>query len=110
VKETWVRNAICSWLRLHKALVFIHDSVGIYDPVRKTFLRNFNPYRIPGVSDLIGIWRSKFLAIEVKSQTGRLKEHQARFLSLVNEHGGIAFMARGIEDVERELRLRGEYP
>lgn len=109
MKETWIRNAICSWLRLHRALVFIHDSVGIYDPTKKVFRRNLNPYRMKGVADILGIWRNKFLAIEVKNETGVVSAEQKEFLSKVNNHGGIGFVARSIQDVERELKARGEF-
>lgn len=109
MKETIVRNSICSWLRLQKAFVFVHDSVGIYDPIKRRFRKNHNPYRIKGVSDILGIWRNKFLAIEVKNEKGRASPEQKQFIARVNEYGGIGFVARSIDDCERELRLRGEF-
>jgi len=69
----------------------------------------------PGSSDLIG-WRSveitpdmvgeriaQFVAIEVKTPTGRVKRNQTNFLKRVNEAGGLGFIARSPEDVEDKL-------
>ncbi len=62
-----------------------------------------------GVSDLIGIAPGgKFLAIEVKTEKGRLTEHQERFLEAVRRSGGIALVARSVEDVIEGLGLREE--
>lgn len=103
VPEKEIVKQICSWIFLHRGFVFIHDSVGIYDKRTRRFRTNTNPYRIRGVSDILGIWRRKFLAIEVKSKTGSVTPEQERFIAAVRQHGGIAFVARSIEDVEREL-------
>jgi hypothetical protein len=65
-----------------------------------------------GSSDLIG-WKSitvtpdmvgrrvaVFTAIEAKSKTGRATTDQALFLTVVREAGGIAVLARSVEDAE----------
>lgn len=59
----------------------------------------------PGMSDIIGQVNGsgQFLAIEVKSATGKIKPHQQAFLDEVNASGGVAFMARSVADVETEL-------
>jgi hypothetical protein len=68
-----------------------------------------------GSSDLIG-WRTVtvthemvgqrlavFAAIEVKSATGRPTVEQTAFLGAVDQAGGIACVARSVEDAERAL-------
>ena len=45
----------------------------------------------------------RILCIEVKTATGRLSEPQKLFLDNINERGGLAFVARSIEDVEKAL-------
>lgn len=102
--ENLIKNQICSWLSGQNCLFFIHDSVGIYDPRRGKFLSNKNPYRIRGVSDILGIWQGRFMAIEVKSKTGTLSDYQKFFIEWVKAHGGIAFVARSIEDVKQQLK------
>ena len=61
------------------------------------------PYAIrlaaPGVSDLIG-WTEggRFVAIEVKAPRGRLTDEQAAFIELVRRSGGLAGVARSVDD------------
>lgn len=71
----------------------------------------------PGSSDLIG-WRSVtirpvdvgnefaiFCAIEVKSQYGKPSDAQERFINQVQRHGGLAGIARSLEDARHILRV-----
>lgn len=84
----------------------------------------FHRFGVRGMSDIIGIapwkaWRcddkrcikelggehphftteGRFLAIEVKSATGKPTPEQVAFLSAVVKAGGIAFIARTLDDV-----------
>jgi hypothetical protein len=64
----------------------------------------------PGGSDLIGFRTititpemvgrqvAVFTALEVKTPAGRATEQQRRFLAMVEAHGGIAGIARSVED------------
>lgn len=57
-----------------------------------------------GCADVLGQLRDgRFLAVEVKSPTGRLRPEQAVFLERINQAGGVGFMARDLRDVLREL-------
>lgn len=64
----------------------------------------------PGSADLIGWVRGRFLSIEVKSATGRVRPEQTNWMNAVNAHGGIAFVARSaaeaVEKLDHEIRLR----
>lgn len=51
-----------------------------------------------GSSDLIGIANGRFVALEVKTQSGRVAPEQAQFLALVNARGGIGRVVRSVED------------
>lgn len=79
------------------------QTVGIYDTQRGRFRKPGMWFR-RGVSDILGIYKGKFLAIEVKSLKGRLSLEQKVFIDEINAEGGIAFMARSIEDVESKLK------
>ena len=58
-----------------------------------------------GSSDLIGIAPGGlFLGIEVKTGKAVAKKHQKRFIELINDLGGVAGVARNLEDVETLLR------
>lgn len=104
--EGGIRNAIMSWLKFHHAFCFIHDSVGIYDPVRQRFRIRHGAHRSVGIPDIIGIWKGKFLAIEVKAPKKYPTQDQKRMIQTINTEGGLAFVARSIQDVEDQL-LRG---
>ena len=58
----------------------------------------------PGVSDLIG-WApgGRFAAIEVKAPRGRLTDEQAAFIELVRRSGGVAGVARSVEEARAIL-------
>lgn len=60
----------------------------------------------PGVPDIVGIHQGKFLGIEVKTASGKLSPHQERFLKNINAAGGIAFVARSLDDVIEKLDLQ----
>ncbi len=52
----------------------------------------------PGGSDLIGWVRGRWLAIEVKTATGRVSPEQKTFINLVRTPGGLAGVARSVKD------------
>lgn len=58
-----------------------------------------------GSSDLIG-WTSagRFLAIEVKSSTGRATKEQIAFIEAVRASGGVAFVARSADEALSALK------
>jgi hypothetical protein len=70
----------------------------------------------PGSSDLIGLRQvtitpdmvghtiAQFVAIEVKDR-GRLTEQQQAFIAMVQQAGGLAGVARSVEDARRILSL-----
>lgn len=58
-----------------------------------------------GIADILGIYQGKFLAIEVKTERGTVSPAQQRFLANVRDQGGIAFVARSVEDVIEKLKL-----
>ena len=84
--------------------ILFRNNVGQYQYSPGKYIR----YGIcnPGGSDLIGWYRGRFLAVEVKTHTGKLTDPQRRFLEVVNGHGGIAFVARSVSEAMEELRER----
>lgn len=53
-----------------------------------------------GSADLIGLTSSgRFLSIEVKTSTGRISDEQLAWRDMVTDMGGIAIIARSVEDV-----------
>jgi hypothetical protein len=87
-----------AWLtRMNSGVMTISDNQGNQRWVR------FNSQH--GISDLIGQLKDgRFLACEVKAPDAQLMDHQREFLNKVRLHKGVAFVARSIDDAERELR------
>ena len=64
------------------------------------YKKRFVRFGLPGISDIIGIMPDgRFLAIEVKSEKGKLTVYQEGFLEAVRKNGGIAIIARSLFDV-----------
>lgn len=57
-----------------------------------------------GMSDIMGILKDgRTLAIECKSPTGKVHAHQHEFLNSISKAGGVAFVARSVDDVITKL-------
>ena len=57
-----------------------------------------------GCSDILGqMADGRLLAVECKRVGGKATPDQAAFLERVVKHGGVAFVATGVDDVLREL-------
>lgn len=91
----------------------LRNNCGSYKSPTGTFVR----YGVgnPGGSDLIGL-RSvtitpemvgqqigQFVALEIKTPTGRATEQQQRFLAMVRSLGGLAGIARSVDEAQALL-------
>jgi hypothetical protein len=104
--EREVVAAVLSWLRWcpHVAMAWRQNTGAVRfraDNGQDRFVR----FGMAGVSDIIG-WTNggRFIAIECKSATGRLRPEQAGFLDALNRSGGIGILARSVNDVEARFR------
>ncbi len=52
-----------------------------------------------GVADILGCYRGKFFAIEVKSPKGRQTDYQKSFQARVIKSGGLYIVARSVSDL-----------
>lgn len=52
----------------------------------------------PGGADLIGIWNGRFVAVEIKTPTGRVSPDQIRFAELVRSKGGEYVILRSVDE------------
>lgn len=57
-----------------------------------------------GSADLIGVFRGLFVAVEVKTLTGRVAPEQLRFLELVWKMGGVSCVTRSEEEAHEQIR------
>lgn len=105
MKETQIVKAILDYLKWTKILAWRSNNIGTYSKAREQYIF----HGLKGVSDILGVLDGgKFLAIEVKTDKGKLSEYQKEFLDKVNKLGGKGFVARSIEDVVKELTFNKE--
>jgi len=79
-------------------------SVGIFH-----FKHWGGPMGYPGVSDILGCYKGKMIAIELKSPTGKATADQERFIQNVNDAGGIGFIAHSLDEVIDGLGLNDRF-
>ena len=106
--EKEIENSILDYLKTQEGFFWKNQSVGIWDNAKKTYRRSNNRHHLNGVADILGVLPGGyFCAIEVKSKRGKTTEAQDSFLQMVSninrEGKAKAFVARSIEDVQREL-------
>lgn len=63
----------------------------------------------PGLPDITGVKDGRGFWIEVKAPKGRVSQAQQDFIDRINEAGGIAFVAKSIEDVIEALGLQDRF-
>jgi penicillin-binding protein-related factor A (putative recombinase) len=100
--EKILENQILEYLQSQGIWTFKVKTTGTFDPKTRGFRRTGKWYK-KGVSDILGIYKGKFLAIEVKIKGSYPAPNQRIFLQDVLNNGGISFVARSIEDVEQAL-------
>ena len=107
--ETKLQNAILLALSNAGHLVWRMETAGAWvgrimhqegNMVTLANARMIQAGLIKGGSDIIGIHRpsGRFIAIEVKTPTGRPTPEQLRFIDNVRAAGGIAGIARSVQD------------
>lgn len=102
--ESVIESQIFHYLRGRGVLCFKSIQAGFFDPVRKVFRKQASPYFRKGVSDCLGLLPDgRFLAIEIKARYGKVSPEQQRFIDDVNNSGGVAFVARSVQDVVDKL-------
>lgn len=107
-QETKIQNAILLALSESGCKVWRVETAGGWvgktihkagDQITLTNARMFTTGLCKGGSDIIGITPDgRFLAIEVKTPTGRATSEQLAFIETVKAQGGVAGIARSVED------------
>ena len=98
--ETEIQKACLEWLHAKGVFCWRQNQGAI--PTKNGGFRRFNG--MPGQSDIIGIWKGKFLAIEVKRPKGKVSEAQDLFLDSVMEQGGIAMVVHSVDELEADFQ------
>lgn len=100
--ESAIQHAVLQVLKYHPKVAWVHRmNVGAVK-VGERFVR----FGLPGMCDITGQLKDgRRLEIEVKRPKGVVSDVQTAFIEMVNACGGLAFVARSVEDVEERLAL-----
>ena len=104
LSESDIQTLILAWLLTQKFFVWRNKSEGTFDPLtgRRRAMNQVGAKK--GVPDILGILPDgRFLAIEVKTQTGKVSPEQGDFIRQANTLGGLALVARSLDDVKAHL-------
>jgi len=105
MNEKVIENLLLEWLNYQRGcFAWKNNSMGVYDPIKKTFRTNKNKYVHNGVSDILGIYKGRLLAVEVKTSKGVVSRAQQIFIDRVIKEGGIAGVARSLQDLEKLIK------
>jgi len=95
-------NAILEYLRIRHVFAWRNNTgaAKVGEGRDSRFIR----YGLKGSSDISGcLDDGRMLAIEVKAPRGRVTQEQTDFLESISKRGGVAFVARSVEDVEKAI-------
>jgi len=60
-------------------------------------------YGVSGIPDIVGCYKGRFFAIEVKREGGKIRPWQTRTREIIKLAGGIAIIADNVADVMAAL-------
>jgi len=107
LSEADIQTMILDHLNRSGVFAFRVNSAGIYDS-RSGVYRRPSKYFMKGCSDVLGcLPDGRMLAIECKAIKGRLSMEQSAFISKIQAQGGLAMVARSVEDVKEQLQGEG---
>ena len=103
MSETRIVNAILLALGNRPGLRVWRQNTGAIKDANGRLVR----FGLIGSADILGILApsGRFVAIEVKTATGRQSEQQRAFQQMIERHGGIYVLARSVDDA-----IKGVFP
>ena len=107
--EKAIETVILLYLNhLPECFAWKNNSVGVFDSKKGTYRKSKGQYNINGVSDVLGIYRGRMLAVEVKRKHNSPRTtEQEDFINHIIKHGGIAGFCHSIECVQQLLKEAG---
>lgn len=99
--EAEILKAVLKFLRYHPRVAFAYRiNSGTFEIGQCEHKRFVRANTQDGISDIGGMLKGgTAFYCECKSAKGRLQDNQTEFIAMVRKHGGLAFVARGIDDV-----------
>jgi hypothetical protein len=105
-READVLSAVLTCLRYHPRVAWAHRmNSGAGKIIRRGKVSQFMRWGFPGCPDVLGQLRDgRLLAIEAKRPSGIATDTQEAFLECVRANGGVAVVARSVDDVLEALK------
>lgn len=103
ISEADIENQILTVLSLKGIFVWKNQTAGYFDKKRRIFRKPKSRFQIKGTSDVLGVYKGRLIAIEVKTDKGRLSPEQKTFLDRINNEGGIAAVCRSVEELNEKI-------
>jgi hypothetical protein len=95
--ETGIVNSCMEWLQWRKI-----PSVRVYAGGLNREGRYIRQRHVePGTSDILACVKGRFVAVEVKTEPGKVSEVQLRWMQSIIDHGGEAAVVRSVYDLEK---------
>ena len=103
MKEGDLQRLVIDWLKLHR-IFFRRKNTGAMQSEDMPGKRRFVRFGHPGDPDIEICHKGRFIAVELKSDTGSKTQAQKEFQSDFEAAGGRYVLARTLEDVMSVLR------
>lgn len=104
--EAEIQQAIRLALGREKDLTIWRNSTGVSQHTDRSGRKRWERHGlIKGASDLVGVLApsGRWVALEIKSPTGRPTEEQLMFLDLIRRRGGFATIVRSVEEAQAAI-------
>jgi len=100
INEKQIETMILDYLAyMPNARFWKNNTMGIFDPTRGIMRTLNGRHHAKGAADILGVINGRFIAIEVKKPKGKISDSQEAFLQSIVDAGGVAFIARSLDDV-----------
>lgn len=101
--ESRIENQILiSLSKLKNGFFWKNVSTGFKDG--HAWRKQASPFAINGVSDILGIFKGRLIAFEVKTRQGRPTREQVAFIAKIQKLGGVAGVVRSFEEALQLLQ------
>lgn len=109
LSEYTIETKILEWLAgTGLGFFWKNTSGGFHDG--KRWRVHQSPFAIRGTSDILGIVSGRLIALEVKTDTGRVDPAQVAFLNKVRVCGGLSAVVRSLDDTKAQFLAWGLTP
>lgn len=108
-KESEIQKKIIAYLQdRDDVFIFKINNGSVFDPTLKCFRKLTGKGQRKGISDILGLTKNgRFIALEVKTKTGKISKEQKEFLYEIEKRNGIFGVVKSVEDAKKILRNFG---